>query len=53
MDFEYDPTVKEYQLRLLDFLESHVYPAEGRFRDEVRASGDPYFHPPGDGGVAA
>jgi acyl-CoA dehydrogenase len=46
MDFEYDATVKEHQLRLLDFLESHVYPAEHRFEEEVRASGNPYFHPP-------
>ena len=46
MDFEYDHTVKEYQLRLLDFLESHVYPAEHRFEEEVHASGDPYLHPP-------
>ena len=46
MDFEYDPTVTKYQHRLIDFMESHVYPAERRFEDEVQASGDPYFHPP-------
>ena len=46
MDFEYDDTVKEYQARLLDFMEASVYPAEARFRQEVRESGDPYLVPP-------
>ncbi|HSR26482.1 MAG TPA: acyl-CoA dehydrogenase family protein, partial [Candidatus Eisenbacteria bacterium] len=46
MDFEYDDTVKRYQARLLDFMQERVYPAEGRFREEVRAASDPYVIPP-------
>jgi acyl-CoA dehydrogenase len=45
VEFEYDDTVKDYQARLLDFMESSVYPAEHRFAEEVRASGDPYLRP--------
>jgi len=45
VDFEYDDTVKAYQARLLDFMERSVYPAEARFREEVRASADPYLFP--------
>jgi acyl-CoA dehydrogenase len=35
------------QLReeLLDFLDTHVYPSEQRFHDEVAASGDRHHHP--------
>jgi acyl-CoA dehydrogenase len=46
VDFEYDDTVKEHQARLLDFMETSVYPAETRFQQEVRESGDPYLVPP-------
>jgi acyl-CoA dehydrogenase len=46
VDFEYDDTVKDYRARLLDFMEQSVYPAEARFQDEVRESGDPYVVPP-------
>jgi acyl-CoA dehydrogenase len=46
MDFSFSPKVEELRSRLLDFMDSHVYPAEGVFRDQVEASGNPHFHPP-------
>jgi acyl-CoA dehydrogenase len=32
--------------RLLAFMDSHVYPAEPTYREQLEASGDPFFHPP-------
>jgi acyl-CoA dehydrogenase len=46
VDFDYDDTVKEYRARLLDFMDRSVYPAEPRFRDELRAAADPHRIPP-------
>jgi acyl-CoA dehydrogenase len=46
VDFQYDDTVKGYQSRLLGFMEESIYPAEERFRDEVRSSDGPYLIPP-------
>ena len=46
MDFELSPTAQELQGRLLDFMDSHVYPAEQVYRDQMAASGDPHHHPP-------
>jgi acyl-CoA dehydrogenase len=45
MDFAYGGEVNELRSRLLDFMESHVYPAEGVYRDQMEASGDPHHHP--------
>jgi acyl-CoA dehydrogenase len=39
MDFEYSPKVKALQKRVGAFMESHVYPNQKRYKDEV-ASGD-------------
>ena len=38
MEFEFTPKVRELQARLGSFMDSHVYPAEQRFRDEVAAN---------------
>ena len=46
MNFEPSPKTKELQERLLEFMDSHVYPAEPVWREQVHESGDPYFHPP-------
>jgi acyl-CoA dehydrogenase len=46
VNFEPSPKTKELQERLLEFMDSHVYPAEPVWREQVRESGDPYFHPP-------
>ena len=45
-DFELSPKTLELQESLLEFMDSHVYPAERVWHDQVVASGDPYFHPP-------
>ena len=45
MDFAYGDQVNELRSRLLDFMESHVYPAEGVYRDQMAASEDPHHHP--------
>ena len=39
MDFEYSPKVKALQKKVQTFMESHVYPNQKRYKDEV-ASGD-------------
>jgi acyl-CoA dehydrogenase len=38
MDFTYSARVKELQVRLLAFMDEHVYPAEARFHEEVAAN---------------
>jgi len=45
MDFAYSARVHELIKNLEDFMESHVYPAEPVYRDQVQASGDPFHHP--------
>src|SRR5829696_1973723 len=46
MDFEYSPRTQELRENLLEFMDSHIYPAERVWHDQVVDSGDPYFHPP-------
>ncbi|HJR91260.1 MAG TPA: acyl-CoA dehydrogenase family protein [Acidimicrobiia bacterium] len=46
MDFAYSDKVEDYRRRAADFMESHVYPAEDVYADQMRASGDPNHHPP-------
>jgi acyl-CoA dehydrogenase len=46
MDFALSPTAQDLQARLLDFMESHVYPAEQVYRTQMAESGDPHVHPP-------
>jgi acyl-CoA dehydrogenase len=38
MDFTYSARVKDLQVRLLAFMDEHVYPAEARFHEEVAAN---------------
>jgi len=43
MDFEFSPKVKELQAKLAGFMESHIYPSEGRYWEEAeenRAKGN-------------
>jgi len=35
MHFEYTPKVQELQARLLQFMDAHIYPNEGRFLREI------------------
>src|SRR3954451_10841051 len=46
MDFAYDATTLELRERLQTFMEDFVYPAEGRFRDQIAAAVDPWDTPP-------
>ena len=45
MDFAYSQKVTELQDRLLEFMDSQVYPAEKVYRQQIEASGDPHHHP--------
>lgn len=45
MDFSYSEKVEGYRSRLLDFMDSHVYPAEPVYRQQMVESGDPHHHP--------
>lgn len=44
--FETSDRGKRLQDDLLDFMDSHIYPAEPVYTEQMRASGDPHFHPP-------
>jgi len=44
--FEFSERAKQYQTDLLDFMDSHVYPAETVYEQQMRAAGNPHFHPP-------
>lgn len=46
MDFAFSPRTEELRERLLEFMDTHVYPAEAVYREQVAASGDPHYHPP-------
>ena len=45
MDFSYSPKVDELRSELLEFMDSHIYPAEPIYREQMQASGDPHYHP--------
>lgn len=45
MDFAFSPKVEDYRRRLLDFMDSHVYPAEPIYRRQMEEAGDPHHHP--------
>ncbi|QNJ93949.1 acyl-CoA dehydrogenase family protein [Mycolicibacterium fluoranthenivorans] len=44
--FEASDRTKKYRAELLDFMDSHVYPAEPRYDVQMRESGDPHHQPP-------
>jgi len=46
MQFELSDRAKEYQEKLLDFMDEHVYPAESVYSAQMAESGDANFHPP-------
>ncbi|HWB87691.1 MAG TPA: acyl-CoA dehydrogenase family protein [Acidimicrobiia bacterium] len=45
MDFSYSDRVEELRGRLLEFMDSHVYPAEPVYRQQMEVAGDPHHHP--------
>jgi acyl-CoA dehydrogenase len=46
MEFALSPVAEELRSKLLDFMDSHVYPAEPVYWEQLRASGNPHLHPP-------
>lgn len=38
MDFDYSPRTKDFQARLLKFMDEHIYPNEQAFHDEIEAN---------------
>ncbi len=46
MDFAYSAKVEELRSSLLDFMETDVFPAERVYREQMKTSEDPHFHPP-------
>src|ERR1700741_2979276 len=44
--FETSDRAKQYQTDLLEFMESHIYPAEPVYEQQMRDAGDPHFQPP-------
>ncbi|MEV0663774.1 acyl-CoA dehydrogenase family protein [Actinomadura luteofluorescens] len=44
--FEPSARAREYQDRLLAFMDEKVYPAEPVYEAQMEESGDPHFHPP-------
>lgn len=44
--FETSDRAKKYESDLLAFMDSHVYPAEAVYEQQMLDSGDPHFQPP-------
>ncbi|OBJ56651.1 acyl-CoA dehydrogenase family protein [Mycobacterium asiaticum] len=44
--FEISERAQQYQSDLREFMDSHVYPAEAVYDEQMREAGDPHFHPP-------
>ena len=45
MDFALSERAQDYQARLLEFMDEHVYPAEKVYAQQMAAAGDPQHHP--------
>jgi len=46
MEFQFDATTEELRTKLLDFMDSHVYPAEKIYEAQVAAMENPWDRPP-------
>jgi acyl-CoA dehydrogenase len=46
LDFAYSPRVEQLREELLDFMDTHVYPNESTYLEQIEASGDRHHHPP-------
>ncbi|WP_372351704.1 acyl-CoA dehydrogenase family protein [Streptomyces sp. KL116D] len=44
--FDLSDRAKEYQDKLLAFMDEHIYPAEAVYAAQMAESGDAHFHPP-------
>src|SRR3954447_3453279 len=46
MDFELSDRTKDFQERLLAFMDEKIYPNEDVYEEQIAESGDPHFQPP-------
>ncbi|OUZ06468.1 acyl-CoA dehydrogenase [Aeromicrobium sp. PE09-221] len=46
MEFTFSERSREYQEKLLAFMDEHVYPSESVYHTQMAESGNPNFHPP-------
>jgi acyl-CoA dehydrogenase len=46
MDLGSSPRSQEFQGRVFEFMNSHIYPNEEVFKEQLRAAGDPHLSPP-------
>ncbi|WP_033294024.1 acyl-CoA dehydrogenase family protein [Amycolatopsis jejuensis] len=46
MDFAFDARTEELRGQLLEFMDSHIYPAEAVFHEQVAERADPWSTPP-------
>jgi acyl-CoA dehydrogenase len=53
MDFALDPTTVDYQERLREFMDEHVYPAEAVYAAQAAERDDPWATPPVIGDLKA
>ncbi|MDR7166763.1 acyl-CoA dehydrogenase [Nocardia kruczakiae] len=44
--FDISGRAEKYRAQLLEFMDSHVYPAEAVYDEQMRAAGDPHVQPP-------
>ncbi|MFE7723460.1 acyl-CoA dehydrogenase family protein [Nocardia rhizosphaerihabitans] len=44
--FDLSERAEKYRADLLDFMDTHVYPAEAVYDEQMRAAGNPHFQPP-------
>ncbi|WP_227982352.1 acyl-CoA dehydrogenase family protein [Nocardia spumae] len=44
--FDISERAQDYRTRLLEFMDSHIYPAEAVYDEQMRDAGDPHFQPP-------
>lgn len=44
--FDFSDRAQKYRSDLLEFMDSHIYPAEPVYETQMREAGDPHFHPP-------
>lgn len=44
--FDISERAQQYQSDLLEFMDSHIYPSEAVYDEQMREAGDPHFHPP-------
>ncbi|WP_109530342.1 MULTISPECIES: acyl-CoA dehydrogenase family protein [Nocardia] len=44
--FDTSERAERYRIELLEFMDSHIYPAESVYEQQMIESGDPHFQPP-------